>query len=193
MEQKIREALAKLDVNNDNHWTAEGMPRLDVMKDLVGTAVSRADITSAAKGFTRKTPDLETKDEVESTGSGESADAQATQPQETQGDEEESEEGQTETRPEHEELPEELVADGDKEIEEELEAATKAADEANNRLRKAKAAMDVVKQRRAREAAKVSDAHTIKAYQASQNKQREASFARQRAMAEAMAKHNVQY
>ena len=58
MSQRIIDALLKLDVNNDDHWTDEGLPRLDAMKDLLGETVSRVDVTNAAKGFTRKTTDV---------------------------------------------------------------------------------------------------------------------------------------
>lgn len=59
MSLKIIEALQKLDVDNDNHWTEEGLPRLDVLKDIIGETVSRVDVTNAAKTFTRKNPVLE--------------------------------------------------------------------------------------------------------------------------------------
>lgn len=186
MEQKIRDALAELDTQNDDHWTAEGLPRLDVMKDKVGEAVSRADITNAAKGFTRKTPNLEVE-KPEQTGTGETVDAQATAPTETQ-------DVQAPATQEDEEQEEELEpVEGDEAVEKEFADATANYHAAQDRLRKAQAAMDVVTQRRAREAAKVSDSHTVKAYQASQNAQREQQARRQRAMAEAMAATRTQY
>lgn len=192
MEQKIREALAKLDTQNDDHWTAEGLPRLDVMKDMVGEAVSRADITNAAKGFTRKTPNLEIE-KPESTGTGEAVDAQATTPTEaqdvqapaTQDKDQEGEGGDGE-----EDLE---PLEGDEAVEQELKDATANYHDAQKRLRKAQADMDVVTQRRTREAAKVSDSHTIKAYQKSQNEQRQRQAQRQRLMAEAMAATREQY
>jgi|GEM_PF-6358505 len=57
MKDKIIEALARLDTANDEHWTTEGLPRLDVMKEIVGGSVSRSDVTEAVKGFTRNNPE----------------------------------------------------------------------------------------------------------------------------------------
>jgi hypothetical protein len=51
---KILEALSKLDVNNSNHWTADGLPRLDTVKMLAGDqALTREAISLAAPGFSR--------------------------------------------------------------------------------------------------------------------------------------------
>ena len=53
----IRQALEKLDTSNDDHWTADGMPRVDVVAELIGnTDLKRIDITSAAPDFTRDAP-----------------------------------------------------------------------------------------------------------------------------------------
>lgn len=49
----IKAALAKLDPANDEHWTTDGLPRLDAIEALVGAAVARKDITNAAPEFTR--------------------------------------------------------------------------------------------------------------------------------------------
>lgn len=50
----IQEALAKLDPGNADHWTSEGLPRLDTVRALVGNQqVSREQVTLAAPGFTR--------------------------------------------------------------------------------------------------------------------------------------------
>lgn len=54
---KILEALAKLDVGNDNHWTEEGLPRMDTMKLMVGDqALTREAVTAAAPSFSRTSP-----------------------------------------------------------------------------------------------------------------------------------------
>jgi vacuolar-type H+-ATPase subunit I/STV1 len=52
--QKILEVLETLDPSNDEHWTAEGLPRTDA----VGEGVSRGQIQSAAPHFTRKNAKL---------------------------------------------------------------------------------------------------------------------------------------
>lgn len=40
----LKEALSKLDSDNDDHWTQEGLPRLDVLKTMTGQSVTRSDI-----------------------------------------------------------------------------------------------------------------------------------------------------
>ena len=196
MSDKIREALAKLDIDNDNHWTTEGLPRLDVMKDLVGDAVSRSDITSAAKGFSRKTPNLEIE-KPENTGSGEVADApaetpEATEDNQTAPDEQAPEE--TPPEPDADTTPAETVEEegevelsDDEAVEAELADARTAYDKAKARFEAAQTAMDEVILRRDQEAnGGRSPAHDIKAYQASQAKQREATAQNRRAMVAAI-------
>lgn len=56
MSQKILDALKALDVANDNHWTADGLPRLDTVKMLAADpTLSREAVDTAAPGFTRTT------------------------------------------------------------------------------------------------------------------------------------------
>lgn len=51
---KILEALNKLDPQNDNHWTADGQPRLDTLKMFAGEqALTRDAVAEAAPGFCR--------------------------------------------------------------------------------------------------------------------------------------------
>ncbi|QEA10929.1 hypothetical protein [Vibrio phage vB_VpS_CA8] len=58
MKQVILDALAKVDVENDDHWTADGAVRVDVVSELIGEEVTRADITAAAPKFNRKNTEL---------------------------------------------------------------------------------------------------------------------------------------
>lgn len=52
---KIVEALKKLDVTNDNHWTADGLPRLDTVKMLASDqSITRDQANAAAPGFCRE-------------------------------------------------------------------------------------------------------------------------------------------
>lgn len=51
-------ALGSLDVDNDEHWTTDGLPRMDTIEDIVKQDLTRADITAAAKGFNRKNTEL---------------------------------------------------------------------------------------------------------------------------------------
>ena len=48
-------ALATLDTANDDHWTADGQARVDVVSAAAGKALARQDIIDAAPTFTRQT------------------------------------------------------------------------------------------------------------------------------------------
>lgn len=58
---KIEDALAKLDPENDEHWTTEGKPRVDVVNaimaddDPLSEAVNRGDIVNTAPDLNRAT------------------------------------------------------------------------------------------------------------------------------------------
>lgn len=54
MEDKIKEALAQLDVLDDDQWTSDGAPRVDVVEKIVGEVVTRKDIIEANPHFNRK-------------------------------------------------------------------------------------------------------------------------------------------
>ena len=57
--EKIREALSALDPADDDLWTRDGLPRTEVLSELVEvSALSRKEITQAAPRFTREHPDL---------------------------------------------------------------------------------------------------------------------------------------
>lgn len=50
----IQETLARLEPGNDAHWTADGMPRLDIIQGLMGDgSLSRKMVIDAAPDFTR--------------------------------------------------------------------------------------------------------------------------------------------
>ncbi|WAX22435.1 hypothetical protein P6F34_gp92 [Pseudomonas phage MiCath] len=54
MSEKILEALKKLDVENDNHWTADGAVRLDTIKMLAADpTITRDILDTVAPGFVR--------------------------------------------------------------------------------------------------------------------------------------------
>jgi hypothetical protein len=50
---ELLEALATLDPAHAGHWTADGLPRVDVVSGMVGRALTRAQITEAAPDATR--------------------------------------------------------------------------------------------------------------------------------------------
>lgn len=61
----IKEALASLDALDDEQWTQDGAPKTDVVSELVGHKVSRAEIIEAAPKFSRENMVLEDDDEKE--------------------------------------------------------------------------------------------------------------------------------
>ena len=50
----LKQAIDSLNVENDDHWTENGLPKLDVIKDLTGKSHSRKEITDAAPLVTRE-------------------------------------------------------------------------------------------------------------------------------------------
>jgi len=59
MSEQITTALTKLDPTNDEHWTAQGLPRVETVAELAGLSdLKRSDITEAAPDFTRTNPQL---------------------------------------------------------------------------------------------------------------------------------------
>lgn len=56
---KILEALGKLDPTNENHWTADGLPRIETVRMLAGDqGITREQITAEAPDFSRETAAL---------------------------------------------------------------------------------------------------------------------------------------
>ena len=56
---KILEALGKLDPANENHWTADGLPRIETVRMLAGDqGITREQITAEAPDFSRTTAAL---------------------------------------------------------------------------------------------------------------------------------------
>jgi hypothetical protein len=50
----VSAALGRLDPENDEHWTADGLPRVEVVSEWLGAQVSRQEITNAAPKLTRQ-------------------------------------------------------------------------------------------------------------------------------------------
>lgn len=117
----IVKALQQLDPKNDDHWTNDGLPRLDAIKGVSG--IKREDVTAAAPHFTKDNPVFEAPkaDGGESTsGQGDDAapspqgdeqqaqdDEQGAGDQDEQGSDDEQQ-AQDEADDELEELPAEL-------------------------------------------------------------------------------------
>lgn len=54
MEEAIREALDLLDTENDDHWTSQGLPKVDVIREIAeDPSITRSQIESACPGFCR--------------------------------------------------------------------------------------------------------------------------------------------
>jgi hypothetical protein len=49
---EVREVLSKLDPANDQHWTSQGLPRMDALASL-GLLIERRELNEAMPGFTR--------------------------------------------------------------------------------------------------------------------------------------------
>lgn len=69
-------ALGSLDVDNDEHWTTDGLPRMDTIEDIVKQDLTRADITAAAKAFNRKNTELGKPADKDGTAEGEPSKAE---------------------------------------------------------------------------------------------------------------------
>lgn len=55
----IKEALSQLDGLDDAQWTQDGAPKTEVVSELVGRKVSRAEIVEAAPKFSRENMEIE--------------------------------------------------------------------------------------------------------------------------------------
>ena len=58
LKEKIIAVLRQLQFENEAHWTTDDLPRVDVIQDLLGGQVSRFEIESAVKGFSRTNMDI---------------------------------------------------------------------------------------------------------------------------------------
>jgi hypothetical protein len=72
--EDILKALTQLDSGNDNHWTDDGLPRVDVVQKLLNDPeVRRKDINDAQPGFSRAVPGATTEPEDVQPGDAENA------------------------------------------------------------------------------------------------------------------------
>lgn len=170
MAMSLIEALKTLDPENNDHWTSDGLPRLDVLKNLTGTQVTREQITAEAKSFNRKSPTL---------------DSQETKPAETpeapQAPVEASKETPAET-PDEDDSDEPVDLSDEEAVEKEMQEAQEALTKAQKRHRAAVEAMDVVIAKRDARNASKTTATDIKAFQKSQQAQREAEAKKKAAL-----------
>ena len=111
--EQIQEVLMELDPQDDEQWTKEGAPRMDILEELLEAdpnELTRADIRKAAPLFNRDNMSLDADAEVEE---DEPVDDQSTDESEPETEEAEAEVGTTEAS---------MVRGSMAELEEELEA-----------------------------------------------------------------------
>lgn len=73
--QKVKDALSRLDVANDEDWTNGGLPEVARMQELTGIAdLKRQDISTAVPGFNRSNAGAAPSD-LSNAGSGSGGDA----------------------------------------------------------------------------------------------------------------------
>lgn len=65
---ELKEALGNLDTMEDGHWTSDGSPRLDVLKDFLGKSVTRQEVLDAAPQFNRSNPVLKQEEQSDAQG-----------------------------------------------------------------------------------------------------------------------------
>lgn len=78
MKDKILEALAQLDPLDDDQWTADGAPRVDVVEKIVGEDVKRQDIVDADPEFNREKASKADDEETDNTDEEAATDDAAT-------------------------------------------------------------------------------------------------------------------
>lgn len=170
MSDKIKAALAALDPAKDEHWTSDGLPRLDVLKEILQMEVSRADIQAVSKTFSRK--NLIIEDEKLP---GEMEDSSAVNQPTVEGS------GAVVTPPEDIERD-----DYEQAVKVEYERASQNLIAAQRRFKEAQSRMDEIISAKEREQKQITFADTVKQFQDSQRRQREARVGVSKALAEAV-------
>jgi hypothetical protein len=56
---EIREAVEKLDFENDSHWTSDDLPAMKAVENILGYDVSRQEVEDATNGYRRPYDDEE--------------------------------------------------------------------------------------------------------------------------------------
>lgn len=184
----IKDALIQLDTANDEHWTSEGLPVIEVVKELLGRAVTRAEITSAAKGFTRKNPSFvppEVVSKPEPLKGNENVDTESPNPQMEAP-------GKPQVEVELETATKSALLDNEQQILAEYNLAVQNFNEAKRRLDKAMDAKDKLVLE-LEETNKRDPAEDIKRYQASQARQRAAQAGINKALHVAMKANRTKF
>lgn len=168
MSQKLIEALTSLDTDNDDHWTQDGLPRLDVLKSLTGESVTRSDISGVSKTFNRFNPVIES----------EQGEADETKSEASETEAPEAPEATAQTSDEPLVVNDEVKKDVEQHLSEaaqaevELAEARQALADAQKRFKVAQEKADGFRRVAAREQQKIPPHLAIKAFQRSQQAQR---------------------
>lgn len=177
--QAIQEALKQLDPENNDHWTSDGLPRIDVVANLSGVKqLKRGDISAAAPTFTQDNPTLE---------AGELPPTEQDPDPETLGQDEIGEGPKVEDEEARDEFGD---ADFDeltgslKEADAELQRAQEALDAANRKHRAIQAKRDRILEARERRQGPHENQLGIQQFLASQAKLREQRAERARRVQE---------
>ncbi|QQM14065.1 hypothetical protein pVco14_015 [Vibrio phage pVco-14] len=166
--KKLIEVLGQLDPTKDEHWTQDGVARLDVVSELVGSQVTRAQIQEVAPKFSRANPNVVTakvdpfaqvseEDKPEMLGTGSAS-------VEGGGDETE-----TKAPQENHAGPVELTAE--QEIETEYKNAKTALEAAQRRMQRATDRMDDLIRARESNQQNVTFTDNVQAYLKSQREE----------------------
>lgn len=175
MKEKILDALKKLDPANEDHWTSDGLPRLDVVNThMEGAQVTRQQITEVAKGFTQKNPTLETAPEGEQKAPDNASEVQAPVQQSGPSITLEGKKDQPTTPADKAPQDERQV------LEKAVEVAEANAAKAQSKVKEARDALDKYILSKEKDASSPhAHALCVKEFQESQRKQREAQVAGQ--------------
>lgn len=119
---QLEQALAQLDPANDDCWTADGLPRMDMLAELTGDrTIKRSDVTALASELTRDTaPPIETAPVPPEELEEDLEDEEGEDLEDLEDEEEEFDEDEDEEEAESEELDEEDPANEPDELTEEL-------------------------------------------------------------------------
>ena len=183
MKDRIIATLGQLDPQNDDQWTADGLPLIGVMESMLGESILRSDITSAAPGFTRRS--LNTgADKSESTVSGEPAEPipsvfsklPTPTPPTDFSDKEKAE-----------------MASEEETLKAQMEETEQQLNKLKNQQDSLVVRMDTIILAREKEEGKRTLAESVKQYQLSQAKQREEASVRRQGMVAAMLAAKTKY
>ncbi|ANO57520.1 hypothetical protein [Vibrio phage vB_VhaS-tm] len=166
---KLLEVLGQLDPTKDEHWTQDGVARLDVVSELMGSQVTRAQIQEVAPKFSRANSNVVTskKDPFADAGEEDKPEMLGT------GTTSAESEGSTQTDPEP--TPEPVDPQEQKtyeqQVEDEYNAAKVAFEASQRRLARATELMDDLIRARESEQQNVSFTQNVQAYLKSQQQE----------------------